>query len=118
MDIRPVSMRHRRNTRARSRTFVGLIAIVLPIAAAGCALIGQGSTEVMRFTSEPPGAFVFIDSVLVGKTPLTREVSRKEYIDVVFSKQGYAPRFLHLVADSESEFLWMDIFNYFIGGIL
>lgn len=102
----------------RWHSLPGLIAITLSIAVSGCALMVNGTTEEMHFTSEPSDAAVFVDSVLIGRTPLTHDVKRKKAIDVVFAKDGYQIKQLHLEAGYDSKFLWMDVFSYFIGGII
>lgn len=79
-------------------------AFLLPLALmstfllAGCATLLSGSSDEIGFTSEPPGAEVVIDDVVVGETPTTVEVDRPGLEDqqVTVRIDGFEPRTFEL----------------------
>lgn len=55
----------------------------------GCATIVKGTTQGIPVTSEPPGADVLVDGMLVGTTPTDVEMKRKRDHLVTIKKDGY-----------------------------
>jgi hypothetical protein len=97
-------------------TFMRIIgAIVLLLACSGCATIitGAGQTESVRIVSEPPGATVKIDGNLVGITPTSASLTRKDDHTVVLELAGFSPVTTHI----HSGFNWWTVTNILWGGI-
>ena len=63
---------------------------ILIVLSTGCAAIFGSSQKPFDFTSEPPGADVYINGERMGTTPLTLELSNNDPMTVNFKKEGYA----------------------------
>ena len=95
-----------RMTTARTR----LVTVCLSgMAAAGCALQMNGTTQRVAVASAPPGARVFLDGERVGVTPMEVVVRRRD-ADVVLKleKDGFRPAEQNL-RRSPSRWLWLDV---------
>ncbi|MDO4695335.1 PEGA domain-containing protein [Porphyromonas sp.] len=57
-------------------TFVAAIALIFTLLFSSCATIFTGTTDTIRFNSDPQGATVYIDGVEICKTPCTYDVPR------------------------------------------
>lgn len=77
----------------------------------GCATLFSGTEERITFYSEPSGASVIIDGIVVGTTPATVEVDRPgmEEMRVTVQLDGYDPRVFEL----DKEFNSASILNIF-----
>ncbi|UYW27049.1 translation initiation factor 2 [Methylorubrum extorquens] len=68
---------------------VALVAVSL----AACGSVTRGTTELIAFTSEPPGAAVATTtSRYCATTPCSLDVPRSEEFDVTFTKPGFQPQ--------------------------
>jgi hypothetical protein len=65
------------------------ILLTCAFASMGCATVFRGSTQPMRFTSEPNGVGVKVNNRNVGVTPIDVEVDRDRQPSIVLSKEGY-----------------------------
>lgn len=77
-----------------------------------CATIFTGTTDTIRFDSEPQGASVFIDGIEICKTPCTHDVPRSisnKYFEI--SLDGYDGRVVTL----SKQFNTISILNIFAG---
>lgn len=79
---------------------------------AGCATIFSGTSDDITFRSEPSGAQVMIDGIMVGTTPVTVPVDRPGLDDsrVTVQLDGYEPRTFEL----DKEFNTVSILNVFV----
>lgn len=77
----------------------------------GCATVLSGSDEDLTFRSEPSGARITIDGIVVGQTPTTVSVDRPglEDKDVTVDLDGYESRTFEL----DKEFNTVSILNLF-----
>lgn len=77
----------------------------------GCATLFSGTDDEIRFQSEPSGAQVMIDGIVVGTTPTTVSVDRPGLndTDVTVQLEGYEPRTFEL----KKEFNTTSILNIF-----
>jgi hypothetical protein len=66
------------------------------LASMGCATVFRGSTQPMRFTSEPNGVGVKVNNQNVGVTPIDVEVDRDRQPSIVLSKEGYSDGYVSL----------------------
>lgn len=79
---------------------------------AGCATIFSGTDDDITFRSEPSGAAVMIDGIMVGRTPVTVPVDRPGLEDtrVTVELDGYDPMTFEL----DKEFNMVSILNVFV----
>jgi hypothetical protein len=57
----------------------------------GCASIASGTKQTVSFNSSPEGATVSLNGDVLGTTPLTASIPKRNNQSVVFSKEGYQP---------------------------
>ena len=72
-----------------------MLAVLMIIS--GCATVIKGTTQDIPISSDPSGAEIFIDGMLVGTTPASIEVKRKRDHLVVIQKTDYEPKSIALV---------------------
>jgi len=85
------------------------------IISSGCATVIKGTTQGIPISSDPLGADILIDGMLVGSTPALVEVKRKRDHLVVIQKRGYAPKSVALVKNVGGA-VWGNILNGVIIG--
>lgn len=93
------------------RRFIALTLVAASLS--GCATIMHGGNQSVGFSSNPSGAQVYVDNQVVGVTPVTATLSRKDQHLVRVEMQGYAPYEMRLNR-SMSGWVWG---NLLIGGI-
>lgn len=70
-----------------------LAAALVAVSLAACGSVTRGTTELIAFTSEPPGASVTTTtSRYCATTPCSLDVPRSEEFDVTFTKPGFQPQ--------------------------
>ncbi len=69
---------------------MGLVTTIL-CTLGGCATILKGSNEPVDFDSDPTGAQVYVNGMLIRKTPTTLELESKTTYTIEFRKEGYEP---------------------------
>ena len=57
-----------------------------------CATIFKGSTDNVSFSSDPSGAKVYVNGILLGTTPVQLELKSKTTYTIEFKKEGYETR--------------------------
>lgn len=67
------------------KLFLALAVLIL----SGCASVFTGVEQKMTFKSEPEGASVYVDDLLIGKTPLDVDLRKDEYKKITFKLHGY-----------------------------
>lgn len=90
----------------KSITATFAVAALLTLAA--CATIMHGTNQDVGISSSPTGAFVSIDNVDKGRTPLITKLSRKDNHIVRIAMAGYAP-FEATMTRSVSGWVWGNI---------
>jgi hypothetical protein len=77
----------------------------------GCATILSGTSDDIRFDSDPPGALILIDGLERGRTPETLSIKRPGIGDteVTLKLEGYEPRTFTL----QKEFNAVSVLNLF-----
>jgi uncharacterized protein YceK len=93
------------------RRFIALTLVAASLS--GCATIMHGGNQPVGFSSTPSGAQVYVDNQVVGVTPVTATLSRKDQHVVRVEMQGYAPYEMRLNRGM-SGWVWG---NLLIGGI-
>jgi hypothetical protein len=76
---------------------------------AGCASVLKGTQQDVKFDSNPEGAQVFIDGDLMGETPLTLNLKKNKYDNIMVKREGYETQNIPL----EKKFDGVAIFNIF-----
>lgn len=56
-----------------------------------CATLFKGTTEEVRFSSEPQRAEVWVNSQRMGETPLVLKLECKKTYTIEFRKEGFKP---------------------------
>jgi len=70
-----------------------LAAALVAVGLAACGSVTRGTTELIAFTSEPPGAAVATTTNrYCPTTPCSLDVPRSEEFDVTFTKPGFQPQ--------------------------
>lgn len=70
-----------------------LAAALVAVGLAACGSVTRGTTELIAFTSEPPGAAVATTTNrYCPTTPCSLDVPRSEEFDVTFTKAGFQPQ--------------------------
>ena len=74
------------------------LSLALAVSIFGCATAVNGRTQPVSFSSDPPGAAVFVDGVKVGATPATLNLTRGDIHSVRIEKPSYVPYEMTTVA--------------------
>lgn len=72
------------------------LALIL-LSATGCATVVKGSTQKVPISSEPSSADVLVDGNLMGQTPTTLVLKRKNDHLITVQRQGYQSRSVAVV---------------------
>jgi len=88
--------------------------ILIPFLLVGCATIFKGSTDSVNFTSDPNSANVYVDGLLLGKTPVELELKSDETYSIEFKKEGYETRTVILHSSVGAGWVILDI----LGGLI
>ena len=68
------------------------LSVVLAVGLTGCATLFSGGPDKIPVTSNPPGASVYVDEMLVGQTPMTVTLNRNQGAgNIKIVAPGYAP---------------------------
>ena len=68
-----------------------LLAVAIGSTVTACATIINGSSQSVGFRSQPTGADVFINGILVGQTPVAPDLKRMDNHIVRIELDGYEP---------------------------
>lgn len=98
--------------RAGIRT-TGLIGVVLLMV--GCASIIHGTHQTVAISSAPPGATIADNGQLVGTTPATLELKRKNEHTIRITLDGYRPEEVHLTRQLSGWYIGNVLFGGLIG---
>ena len=66
-------------------SFIAVASLIL----SSCATIFKGSTDDVNFSSDPSGAKVYVNGMLLGTTPVQLELKSKISYTIEFKKEGY-----------------------------
>lgn len=69
----------------------GLFVLVMAIALSGCATIVDSGPDMIPVRSDPSGASIYVNGMLVGKTPSTVTLNRASSGTILIEKKGYEP---------------------------
>ena len=81
----------------RTSTYRLLALLFVFFLTTGCATIIKGTTQGVPISSDPSGADIFIDGMLVGTTPADVELKRKRDHLIVIEKKNYVPKSVAVV---------------------
>ena len=79
-----------------------LVFLIFVTLLTGCATVIRGSSQPVTFNSEPEGAQVIINGNLRGRTPMTVNLKKNEFKNVMFKKQGYETKIVPLTTSYDS----------------
>ncbi len=93
-----------------------VLVVVLAVSLiSGCAtIVGGGGHQSVSFNSEPADATVTVSGKVLGKTPITVDISRDKNQSVVFEKEGYKT-FTTQLSTTLNGWFWG---NIVIGGLI
>lgn len=57
----------------------------------GCATLFKGTSEEVRFGSDPQKAEVWVNGAKMGETPISLKLESKKTYQIEFRKEGYKP---------------------------
>ena len=77
-----------------------LIASFMVYTNGGCASLSRGSYQSIGLTSDPGGAYVKVDGVDKGSTPMVIKMRRKWSHTVQFDKEGYKTHEASIISES------------------
>src|SRR6185295_7461420 len=93
---------------------LALAALALPLLS-GCALILHGTSQKVLIETDPPGATITVNGVVVGKTPMKVPLKRADPGRVVVEKDGISENILFDRQIQEDWFVIDLIFTLGIG---
>ncbi|MCF7983496.1 MAG: SHOCT domain-containing protein [Thiohalocapsa sp.] len=73
------------------RILIKIAAVLLLGLTSGCATITRGTNDTLVVETDPPGAEVKLSNGMVGETPATFKLPRKESVIVKLRKADYEP---------------------------
>lgn len=97
-----------------SSTFRLLALSILFILTTGCATVIKGTSQSVPVSSDPLGADILVDGMLVATTPADVELKRKRDHLIVIEKKNYAPKSVAVVKNVGGA-VWGNIIS---GGLL
>lgn len=87
---------------------------IAPVMLTGCGTIMNGTSQKVGFSSTPSSATVTVDGKVLGNTPLTDNISRKDVHTVKIELAGYYPYEMTLTKKTTS-WVWG---NIIFGGLI
>lgn len=81
----------------------------------GCSTIMHGTCQNVAISSNPPSARVWVDKLLVGRTPLNVKLERNKNHTVSIELEGYRPYEVYLEKNISAWILGNIVFGGFIG---
>ncbi len=99
---------------------LSLIALssLLIIALTGCATIFKGPTEDVDISSDPDRAEVYVNGVLMGRTPIALQLRSADQHVIEFRKEGYDSRTVILNGSVGVGWIILDVFTGFLPVII
>ena len=95
-----------------------ITAFATSILLSSCATIVSGSKQLVKFTSNPSSASIFIDEVEVGKTPFEIKLERKKEHHIMIKLDGYKTYETNLTKKFNAWYIGNIAFGGFIGLII
>jgi len=80
----------------------------------GCATLFKGSTEAISYSSDPPGAEVYVNGQLMGTTPFQLQMKSNQTYTIEFRKDGYQNRTVVLNNSVGGGWIVLDV----LGGLI
>ncbi len=74
-----------------------------------CATVFKGSTDNVKFTSEPTGAAVYVNGKNMGKAPISLELKSNVTYKIEFKLDGYDTKYEFLNKSLNAGYLVLDI---------
>ncbi len=96
------------------RVLVASMAVALVVNASGWATIVKGSHQQIAITSNPAGAYVKVDGIDKGETPMVIKMKRNKCHTVQLDKEGYET-YEAAISTHGSGWIWG---NILLGGLI
>ncbi len=93
--------------------FFSFIAVAT-LTLSSCATLFKGSTDGVKFSSEPAGSKVYVNGDLLGTTPFALELKSNKTYTIEFKKDGFEPKTVLLNNSVGGGWIVLDI----LGGLL
>ena len=103
-----------RGDKLMSKSLVLGILVLIVCLMSGCASIVSGTSQEVTFQSAPEGATVTVGGKVIGKTPITTTIKKKNDQALTFEKEGYKTQTMQLATRLDSWF-WG---NIVLGGVI
>lgn len=96
-------------------TFVALLGVQLLVN--GCATMVHGVQKPVFFSTDPPGADVFVDGLFIGRSPLTAPIKHRKDKIVEARLPGYQPAMGRLTTSFSGYSLFLGLGSIVVDGI-
>ena len=93
--------------------FFSLIAVAV-LTFSSCATIFKGSTDEVKFSSDPVGAKVYVNGDMLGITPFPIELKSNKTYTIEFKKEGYETKTVLLNNSVGAGWVVLDV----LGGLI
>jgi len=97
-----------------NRSIIFTLFLALVFALSSCATLFKGSTDAVNFSSDPVGAKVYVNGLLLGKTPFELELKSNKTYNLEFKKDGYETRTVRLNNSVGAGWIVLDV----LGGLV
>ncbi len=98
------------------QVWILLLGMTLWLAGSGCATMIKGSGEDVTFSTDPPGADVYVDGNLLGRTPMKARMSHDPHT-VEFRKEGYKAITMAATTSFSGHSLWLLAYSLIVDAV-
>lgn len=92
--------------------------LVFSLISTGCATVFKGGAEPVEFSSNPPGAEVYVDGLQRGTTPVSVPLESNKTHNVEFRKPGYTTQTSSLSNGVDGGWIVLDVVPGFLLGFI
>jgi len=89
--------------------------VAVPLSFIGCSTIMTGTTQEVSFNSNPDGARVTVGGRILGNTPFSASLKKRQGQEIEFEKEGYKPLKMELETRMNSWFWGNIVLGGFFG---
>lgn len=91
-----------------------ILLLIVAVCFSSCATIINGSSQSITFSSEPSNATIYDNNVVLGRTPLSAKLKRKDKHYITIELDGYMP--YEILLDRKFNAWYLG--NILLGGII
>jgi len=96
------------------RVICVLTILTILMLSSSCATLFKGTSEEVRFNSDPQRAQVYVNNTQMGETPLTLRLESKKTYTIEFRKEGYKTKVQTITNHVGAGWLILDV----LGGLI